>query len=304
MRGIFWNSRGLADLAKRRFLANTSREHKLDFIALLETGRYNFTSQFLQTISSGLEYDWHCLPPRGRSGGILLGVNLETLEVGNVILGDFTVKFQVKSRADGFRWALVAVYGAAQPELKSAFLADMVRICGDERLPILVGGDFNMIRRREEKNNDNFDARWSFMFNAIIESLDLKEIELTGRQFTWANYLENPTYEKLDRVLTSVDWEHKFPFVTVRALQRGTLDHTPLLVDSGDASHVGNKNTSSFELAWFEKEGFLDLVAREWAKENRGHSSIERWQFKIRHLRQFLRGWAKNKSGIYKKGKR
>jgi len=290
-------------LAERRFLDDASREHKLDFIALLETGRYNFTSQFLQTISSGLEYDWHCLPPRGRSGGILLGVNRETLEVGNVILGDFAVKFQVKSRADGFRWALVAVYGAAQPELKSAFLADMVRICGDERLPILVGGDFNMIRRREEKNNDNFDARWSFMFNAIIESLDLKEIELTGRQFTWANYLENLTYEKLDRVLTSVDWEHKFPFVTVKALQRGLPDHTPLLVDSGDATHVGNKNTFSFELAWFEKEGFLDLVAREWAKENRGHSNIERWQYKIRHLRQFLRVWQKNESGIYKKEK-
>jgi hypothetical protein len=38
---------------------------------------------------------------------------------------------------------------------------------------MLVGGDFNIIRRREEKNNDNFDARWPFIFNAIIESLDL-----------------------------------------------------------------------------------------------------------------------------------
>src|SRR3954468_18162458 len=76
-------------------------------------------------------------------------------------------------------WALVAVYGAAQPELKAEFLADLVRICGDERLPILVGGDFNIITRREEKNNDNFDERWSFMFNMIIESLDLREIDLT-----------------------------------------------------------------------------------------------------------------------------
>ena len=31
------------------------------------------------------------------------------------------------------------VYGAAQPELKPDFLADLVHICGDERLPILVG---------------------------------------------------------------------------------------------------------------------------------------------------------------------
>lgn len=168
MKGIFWNSRGLADLAKKRFLAEASLEHKLDFIALLETGRDNFTSQFLGTLSGGIDFDWHCLPPRGRSGGILLGVKCETLEVMDVIQGEFAVKFRVKSKLDGFRWALVAVYGAAQPELKPDFLADLVRICGAERLPILVGGDFNIIRRREEKNNDNFDGRWSFMFNTII----------------------------------------------------------------------------------------------------------------------------------------
>lgn len=63
MKGIFWNSRGLADLAKRRFLAEASKDYKLDFIALLETGRDNFTSQFLGTISGGLDFDWHCLPP-------------------------------------------------------------------------------------------------------------------------------------------------------------------------------------------------------------------------------------------------
>ena len=149
-----------------------------------------------------------------------------------MVHGDFAVKFRVRSKFDGFRWALVAVYGAAQPELKPEFLADLVRICGDERLPILVAGDFNIIRRQEEKNNDNFDGRWSFMFNMIIESLDLREIDLTGRQFTWANSLPIPTYEKLDRVLTSVEWEQKFPLVTVQALHRAIFDHTPLLVDS------------------------------------------------------------------------
>ena len=51
-------------MAKRRFLADASRDYKLDFIALLETGRADFTSQFLGTISGGLDFDWHCLPPR------------------------------------------------------------------------------------------------------------------------------------------------------------------------------------------------------------------------------------------------
>ena len=142
MKGIFWNSKGLADLAKRRFSAETMIEQKIDFIALLETGRDNFTTQFLGTLLGGIDFDRHRLPPRGRSGGILLGVRCEVLEVINVVWGDFAVKFWVRLKLDGFRWSLVAVYGEAQPELKPDFLADLVRICGDETLPILVGGDF------------------------------------------------------------------------------------------------------------------------------------------------------------------
>lgn len=53
----FWNSRGLSDMAKRRFLAEASVEHKLDFIALLETGRDNFTSQFLSTVFGGIDFE-------------------------------------------------------------------------------------------------------------------------------------------------------------------------------------------------------------------------------------------------------
>jgi hypothetical protein len=38
---------------------------------------------------------------------------------------------------------------------------------------MLVGGDFNIIQRKEEKTNNNFNARWPFIFNTIIERLDL-----------------------------------------------------------------------------------------------------------------------------------
>ena len=60
----------------------------------------------------------------------------------------------------------------------------------------------------------------------------------------------------------------------------------------------------SFELSWFEKELFLEIVARYWAKPVPGRSNMEHWQNKIRHLRQFLSCWAKNESGMYKQEKR
>ena len=42
------------------------------------------------------------------------------------------------------------------------------------------------------------------------------------------------------------------------------------------------------------------MIATEWTKDSGGRSSIERWQTKIRHLRQFLRGWAKHLSGVHR----
>ena len=128
----------------------------------------------------------------------------------------------------------------------------------------------------------------------------MREIELTCRKFTWANTLPTPTYEKLDRVLASVEWEQKYPLVSVHAMQMAISDHTPLLVDSGDPTHVGNKDTFSFELSWFDREGFLDLIAREWVKDSGGRPPVEKWQCKIRHLRRFLHGWPKHTHGIYK----
>ena len=127
-----------------------------------------------------------------------MGINRTELEICSMEEGDFHSKVHLKNKRDYFLWILVAVYGSAQPQCKDVFLSELVRACNHESLPMLIGGDFNIIRRPEEKSNDNFEARWPFLlFNAVIDSLDLREIELSGRQYTWANSLEVPTFEKL-----------------------------------------------------------------------------------------------------------
>jgi hypothetical protein len=97
------------------------------------------------------------------------------------------VKILQRNKEDGFKSVLVAVYGAAQDRFKKAFLIALVQTCSKECLPIFVGGDFNIIRNPQEKNNDIYDNRWPFLFNAIIDSLDLRELKLFNRKFTWAN---------------------------------------------------------------------------------------------------------------------
>jgi hypothetical protein len=59
---------GFGDIAKHLFVKEAIREHKLDFIALLDTGRSNFTIPFLNQLAAGYNFSWFCLPPHGRSG--------------------------------------------------------------------------------------------------------------------------------------------------------------------------------------------------------------------------------------------
>jgi hypothetical protein len=75
---FFWNSDGFGDLAKHRFVEDTIKDHHLDFLAVLKTGRSNFANPFLNNLAGGSDFQWFCLPPIGRSGGILVGINIAT----------------------------------------------------------------------------------------------------------------------------------------------------------------------------------------------------------------------------------
>ena len=56
-----------------------------------------------------------------------------------------------------------------------------------ESIPFIVGGDFDIIRHPNEKSNDGYDDRWPLLFNAVINGLDLRELEMSGRKYTWAS---------------------------------------------------------------------------------------------------------------------
>ncbi|PVH35203.1 hypothetical protein PAHAL_7G126000 [Panicum hallii] len=304
MKGIFWNCNGFKDPKKYRFVTDLTKELDLNFIALSETVKSEFSDSFLKNLCAGRDFIWHCKEPRGRSGGILMGIDLSVFDIGAIDEGDFYVKFLLRNKSDGFKWTLVCVYGPAQENLKEQFLAELVNMASRVTEPLLIGGDFNLLRKSSEKNKNNFNPRWPFLFNAVIDGLNLRELELTGRQFTWANSRANPTYERLDRILMSTEWELHFPKSTVVAHSRDISDHTPLMLNTGEAQpNVGQPNFK-FELGWLMREGFREKVSQIWSQEYGGSSALERWQNKIRRVRQFLRGWAKNTSGSNKKEKK
>lgn len=69
IKGVFWNSGGLADLTKHRHLADVVKEKQINFLALIETGRDEFPNLTLKKLCCDRDFIWHSMPPHGRSGG-------------------------------------------------------------------------------------------------------------------------------------------------------------------------------------------------------------------------------------------
>jgi len=231
-------------------------------------------------------------------------VDLNNFDIGAIVEGDFYVKFTLRVKSNDFKFVLYAVYGPAQLQNKCAFLVEIANTCSKETLPYIIGGDFNIMHCLEDKSSGDFDPKWPIFLNATIESLDLKEITMVGRQYTWTGPRDNPTFEKLDRVLVSIEWEIMFPLTTVEPRDGNISDHTPLVLNTGASTHQTHNRPFKFERGWLIRDGFYDMVANIWQFPCSGSTPLERWQLKIRRLRQYLRGWAKHIAGSYRKEKK
>lgn len=51
----------------------------------------------------------------------------------------------------------------------------------------LLIGDFNMIMQASDKSNDNLNRRLMGAFRDAVSEMELKELNLRGKKFTWTN---------------------------------------------------------------------------------------------------------------------
>jgi hypothetical protein len=116
-------------------LAELVREEHINFIALSETGRESFPDHVLKNLCVGHDFLWHAITPHGRSGGILLGVDLSVFDIGAIDEGDFYVKFTLRYKSTDFKFVLYSIYGTTQVQNKGAFLAELTNTCS--RRPFL-----------------------------------------------------------------------------------------------------------------------------------------------------------------------
>jgi hypothetical protein len=87
-----------------------------------------------------------------------------------------------------------------------------------------------MIYQTCDKNNPNVSRRVMGRFRRAIDDLELRELPLHGRRYTWSNERESSTLERMDRVFCSVDWEAGHPNCFLTCTATLMSDHCPLLL--------------------------------------------------------------------------
>ncbi|WVZ91735.1 hypothetical protein U9M48_037868 [Paspalum notatum var. saurae] len=154
----------------------------------------------------------------------------------------------------------------------------------------MLCGDFNMIYGAVDKNNARLNRRVMNWFRRFLDDLELSELHLNGRLFTWSNEREHPTLERIDRVFVTVDWLSLFPDHWLRALSSDCSDHAPLLLQTCCVQWA--KRRFRFESIWPKFNGFLEAVAEGWDIQISNADPCRVLDCKLRNVAKALKSWS------------
>lgn len=199
---ITWNVRGLNNVAKQEEVKQVMTVYKLDLICIQET-KMSIIDDSLIRNSLGMPYEnnYCYLPAEGTRGGILLAANDSCLTLSNSWATINTITATVTDARNNYQWTVTGVYGPQGDLEKKRFIRELRHLKQQVTPQWLLLGDFNLIYKDQDKNRGRLNRRLMLKFRrALNHLLEVKEVELTGRKFTWSNQQESPNVTRIDRV--------------------------------------------------------------------------------------------------------
>ncbi|KAG2562099.1 hypothetical protein PVAP13_8KG119800 [Panicum virgatum] len=199
-----WNVRGLNSKARQDTVRTLITSCQVEVVCLQETKILGISHDcILSMLGPDFPY-WLELLSIGASGGILVAWchGLGPARATRVDNYSISIQFSPASFQD---WWLTCVYGPQGDDNKILFIQELRDVKVACLGPWLIPGDFNLIASSEDKNKGLTNRAMTGGFRYLINDLELKDLPLLGRKFTWSNQQDSPTLVKLDRVLCSAD---------------------------------------------------------------------------------------------------
>lgn len=292
---MVWNVRGLNKKSRRDTISDLVAAARPEIVCLQETKIQDMTTHILLS-TLGFELDGHvALPATGTRGGALVARKNASCKALTSRIDNYSVLFQ---NCDGTQWWFTGIYGPQLDEQKILFLEELRSLSLACPGPWAVAGDFNLIYRAADKNNPNVDRAMMGRFHRLLNDVELKEIELLGRRYTWSNERTTPMLVRLDRVFCTADWEQTFPDCLLQSTAAGISDHCPLLLTM--RNNLRGKPRFHFEAFWPKLDGFQETVLNAWSSQTTITNPMERLDAKLRATSWAFQAWSQKKVGNVK----
>lgn len=171
---LCWNVRGLNWRARR----DTVREiifATLCHIVCLQETKLSKIDQFTIAYLGGHRLDSYTYKPAGglsgTRGGILLMWNTNHVTLNNVVIGEYHITAKVITQEMTNNFTLSVVYGPTGSNRKAKFLSELQNQKPQAGSQWLIQGDFNLIYKASDKNNNRLNLRLMNMFKQALTVL-------------------------------------------------------------------------------------------------------------------------------------
>ena len=265
---LCWNVRGLNKAGKVDSIWNYSNQQGCDIICLLEHKIKQDLSCILRKRWSG--FDVLSNASSAPSGRILVTWNPQAVSLMKTIETEQFIQMEGTSLVDSSNFILSVVYAANEVGWRRKLWDDLQS--AQPSLPWIITGDFNCIRRSEEKlGSDLLHHTAMSDFNDFIDSTSLLEMATTSSEFTWSNMSQSrPILCRLDCTLISPNCISLFPDCVTHVGPRLLSDHCLLTIQFGSERHRA-KSQFKFYNKWIAHLDFIPLIAYYWRFQHQGN---------------------------------
>lgn len=160
-----------------------------------------------------------------------------------------------------FPCVVVNVYAPNEVANRRQVWEELLNLKASSNVPWCVGGDFNEILEVNERVGCVRIERGMRDFSEFCNNMEILDLPMLGRKFTWTNFQDQAVHSRLDRFLVSIQWLEKFKLLQW-GLPRPISDHCPIALR--DDSRDWGPRPFRFMDMWLSNPSCMKLAKDTW----------------------------------------
>lgn len=291
---VSWNVRGLNDKDKRSIVKHEIHKERPQLICIQETKWQKQDVKIVKETVGARYTGLVTIQAKDTAGGVMIAWDENFFTCIYSVVEEHCASVDLVLNLDNTVFRFTGVYGPSNSRDKGPFFRELLRAKPGEGIPWMVAGDFNVTLKLEDRSNSRHPQHSMMRFRELVNRLELLDLTLHVRKYTWSKEGQNPTFVRLDRFMVNSEWTSSYPNTIQKAAIASISNHCLLICTSH--TKFPTANIFRIENTWLKDEEFKQMVCTIWtsmavAQDPNSH------QTKIKALTRSITRWKKEHAG-------